>query len=475
MIIKRGVKVQLFVFAVITVLSVYYTAVYIVGLGQGVLDLRYKVYAQFSDSGGIFSNAEVTYRGVTVGRVGPLILTKNGVTVELRIDRGKKVPNNHVQAYVLDRSGVGEQYVDLRPAGLGPSLKNGDVIPEADTHLPVQTADLLNNVDNLVKSVNPTDLGTVLTELNNGLSGEAPDLQTLLDSNKKILASLQQSEPATISLLNNGRTALDTQIDEGPNFREFSSNLASLSDELRKGDGDVRSLLDTAPGGIDQANDLLNKLEPTLPVLLANGSVVGSMLTSHISGLRQALLIYPVLTASAFTATPGDGTVHFGLELNFAKPPVCTKGYEGTKIRYPQDTKPATINPKAACTLPKNSESDPRGSRNAPGRDPLPVLPPGATLGAGFPGSVSPDNPAQQTATQVGQDQPATGKQQTAQAASSSASSAQTGLSQLYLTSYDPRTRVFIGPDGKQYRWGLANQLTGDTSWQTLLLSPMIG
>ena len=98
MIIKRGVKIQLLIFAVITVLTMAYTAVNIIGLGQGVLDLRYKVYVDLADSGGIFSNAEVTYRGVTVGRVGPLHLTHDGVRVELRIDRGKKVPANGVQA-----------------------------------------------------------------------------------------------------------------------------------------------------------------------------------------------------------------------------------------------------------------------------------------------------------------------------------------------------------------------------------------
>ena len=271
MIIKRGVKIQLLIFAVITALTMAYTAVNIIGLGQGVLDLRYKVYLDLADSGGIFSNAEVTYRGVTVGRVGPLHLTRNGVRVELRIDRGKKVPANGVQAYILNRSGVGEQYVDLRPAGNGPSLKNGDTIQRDHTHLPVQTYELLHNVDALVRTVNPKDLGTVIDELDKGLSGTGPDLQSLLDSNKRILDALNASYPETISLLNNGRTVLDTQADLGPTFRQFSHDLASLTSEIKNDDSDVRSVLNTTPGTLDQANDLFERLEPTLPTLLANG------------------------------------------------------------------------------------------------------------------------------------------------------------------------------------------------------------
>jgi phospholipid/cholesterol/gamma-HCH transport system substrate-binding protein len=469
MIIKRAVKIQLLIFAIITVLSMAYTAVNIIGLGQGVLDLRYKVYLDLADSGGIFQNAEVTYRGVSVGRVGPLHLTSDGVRVELRINRDRKVPANGVQAYVLNRSGVGEQYVDLRPVGDGRSLHNGDVIQRDHTHLPVQTYELLHNVDALVRTVNPKDLGTVIDELDKGLSGTGPDLQSLLDSNKQILDALNASYPETIQLLNNGRTVLDTQVDEAATFREFSHNLASLTTELKHGDGDIRTLLNTTPGALDQGNDLFDRLEPTLPTLLANGSVIGQVLTSRYPALRQMLVTYPLLVGGTFTATPGDGTVHFGVELNVNSPPVCTKGYEGTRVRTPHDTRPASMNPKASCKAPKNAPTAVRGSRNAPKADPYPQLPPGATSGAGFPYERS---YAGQSAGQGGGD---AAQQTTSPQTPRIGQSPPSGLQTLFITGYDPRTRVYIGPDGKRYRLGKVSQLTGDASWQTLLLSPMVG
>ncbi len=471
MIIKRGVKVQLTIFAIITAATMAYTLVNIIGLGQSVLSLRYSVYLDMADSGGIFTNAEVTYRGVTIGRVGPLHLTKDGVRVELRIDHGKKVPANGVQAYVLDRSGVGEQYVDLRPAGPGPSLKNGDVIPRSHTHTPVQVYDLLRNVDALVRSVDPKDLGTVVDELDKGLSGTGPDLQSLIDSNKKIIAALNDSYPETIQLLNNGRTVLDTQVDEGSVFREFSHNLAGLTAELKNDDPTLRSLLDTTPGTLKQGNRLFDMIEPTLPTLLANGSVAGSVLTARTSQLRQLLITYPLLVGGAFTVAPGDGTVHFGLELNFNKPPVCTKGYEGTRVRYPQDTRPATINPKASCKAPKNADTAVRGSRNAPKPGPSPTLPAGATSGAGFPPA---SGSAGATLSGGGSDA-ATEASAPDGSGAGQPSNAGSGLQTLFVSGYDPRTRIYVGPDGKRYRLGKVSQLTGDPSWQTLLLSPIVG
>jgi virulence factor Mce-like protein len=465
-IIKRGVKIQLVVFAIITVLTMAYTAVNIIGLGQGVLDLRYKVYLDLADSGGIFQNAEVTYRGVTVGRVGPLSLTSGGLRVEMRINRDTKIPANGVQAYVLARSGVGEQYVDLRPAGNGPPLRDGDVIHRDQTHLPVQTYELLRNVDALVRTVSPKDLGTVIDELDKGLSGTGPDLRSLIDSNKKILDSLNKSYPDTVDLLHNGRTVLDTQVDEGSTFRQFSRDLADLTTAVKNGDGDLRRLLNSAPGTFDEGNDLLTRIEPTLPTLLANGSVVGQLLSSHVPGLRQLLITYPLIVGGAFTVAPGDGTVHFGVELNLNSPPVCTKGYEGTRVRFPQDTRNATLNRRASCKEPKNSPVDVRGGRNAPPALPPPALPPGATSGAGFPYE---HDSRQRSNGQNGSDS-------TQQTSNSQDQSAQQGnLQTLFISPYDPQTRVYTGPDGRRYRLGKVSQLTGDASWQTLLLSPIVG
>jgi phospholipid/cholesterol/gamma-HCH transport system substrate-binding protein len=338
----------------------------------------------------------------------------------------------------------------------------------------VQTYELLHNVDALVRTVNPKDLGTVIDELDKGLSGTGPDLQSLLDSNKRIIEALNATYPETISLLDNGRTVLDTQADIGPTFRQFSRDLASLTSELKHDDGDLRSVLNTTPGTLDQANDLFERLEPTLPTLLANGSVIGQVLTSRYTQLRQMLVTYPLIVGGAFTVAPGDGTVHFGVELNLNAPPVCTKGYESTKVRYPQDTRPASVNPKASCKLPKNSPSAVRGSRNAPPAAPYPTLPAGATAGAGFPYERSYSGGSGDQSGDQGSSSDAA-KQASSQESAGNGQTPSSGLQTLFVTGYDPRTRVYVGPDGKRYRLGKVSQLTGDASWQTLLLSPIVG
>lgn len=74
--ITRTVKIQLLAFATVTAVGVSYVGAQYTGIGDALLDRGYTVRAEFAESGGIFQGAEVTYRGVPVGRVGQLELMR---------------------------------------------------------------------------------------------------------------------------------------------------------------------------------------------------------------------------------------------------------------------------------------------------------------------------------------------------------------------------------------------------------------
>ena len=86
--IGKFVKIQLIVFVVVGLVALVYVGAKYARLDKLAGVGMYTVTAQLPDSGGIFTNAEVTYQGVPVGRVGGLTLTKTGVDVALDIDSG---------------------------------------------------------------------------------------------------------------------------------------------------------------------------------------------------------------------------------------------------------------------------------------------------------------------------------------------------------------------------------------------------
>ncbi|MFI6521959.1 MCE family protein [Spirillospora sp. NPDC050679] len=484
MILKRGVKIQLIAFALITIIGVTVVSVNYIGIGRGVLGREYTAYVDLTDSGGVFTNAEVTYRGIPVGRVGPIQLTRDGIKVKLVLERGKRIPREGTAAIVANRSAVGEQYIDLQPSkNTGPYLDQGDpyTIPRQLTKLPVSTAELLRNVDNLVSSVNPQHLGTIVDELDKAFSGSATDLQKILDDTDRLLETADRSFPATKELLDNSRTVLDTQRSQGANIRGFARNLNELTTSLRNDDPALRSTIDATPGAVTQANGLINDLAPTLPVLLANMTTTGQVIASRKAGLRSLLILYPVAVAGAFTVTPGDGTQHLGLALNIDHPAPCTKGYENVKRRWPQFTDRKAPRLDVGCKEPKQGPAAVRGSRNVPQEAlaPLPKVPPGATEGAGFPsGGAGVDAKQDGKKNQAKKDAAAKDGGDGANTAAAPADSVYVPLSSnsVELAGYDPSTGAVYGPDGKRYGMGWSGgqqRLLGDASWKMLLFGPL--
>ena len=161
---SKLVRTQLIAFVVIAILGLVYVGGKYVRLDQLLGFGQYTVKANFADSGGIFTNAEVTYQGVAVGRVAALSLRPDGVRVDLDLDSGgPKVPAT-AQAVVANRSAIGEQFVDLRPSSVGgPYLRNDSVI--SDTSIPTPVQDVLSSAISLSDSVPIDDLHTVVTEL----------------------------------------------------------------------------------------------------------------------------------------------------------------------------------------------------------------------------------------------------------------------------------------------------------------------
>jgi phospholipid/cholesterol/gamma-HCH transport system substrate-binding protein len=381
---RRGVKVQLIVFAAITLVAVSLLSARYVGLFDRVAGGRYVVTADFADSGGIFTGAEVTYRGVTVGRVDRLRLTEGGVLVDLRMDRDARVPRD-TEAVVENRSAVGEQYVDLQPRrDGGPYLTGGARIPRSSTRIPPRVDQVLADVDGLARSVDLDDLSTTVRELGTAFAGTGPDLQRLLDSGDALTRSATEALPETVRLIDDGRTVLTTQQESAGDIRSFARDLADLSTTVRDSDPDLRRVLDRGVLASREIDSLLRDNRTDLGVLLTNLVTIGQVAVSRTSGIEQLLVTYPDVVAGGFTVVPGDGTAHFGLVLNLDDPPACTRGYEGTdRIGPNQTTDLPPLNTAARCDEPRGSSIDVRGAQNAPtgGRsgDPAPATGASAT------------------------------------------------------------------------------------------------
>src|ERR1700722_10538303 len=103
---------QLWLFAVITLVSLLVLGVYYLQVPSLVGIGRYTLKAELPASGGLYPTANVTFRGITIGKVTDVEPTERGAEATMSIDSNYKIPVDTV-ANVHSVSAVGEQYLDL--------------------------------------------------------------------------------------------------------------------------------------------------------------------------------------------------------------------------------------------------------------------------------------------------------------------------------------------------------------------------
>ncbi|MCK8674627.1 MCE family protein [Rhodococcus sp. HM1] len=383
---SRLVKAQLAVFVVIALLGVLFVGARYVRLDNLLGFGQYTVNAQFATSGGVFKNAEVTYRGVPVGRVGELSLTEDGLNVELKLDNGGPDIPASARAVVANRSAIGEQYVDLRPdTDEGPFLVDGSVIEQDRTAVPIPVEDLLVSTNDLVRSVPVDDLHTLITELGDAFDGRGDDLQVLVDSLAELSAAGVDYLPQTVTLVRDSETVLNTQSVQSSAIQQFSSDLDLVTAQLRESDPDIRRLIETGQAASEQLTQLVADSGPGLTTDLTNLALLGDKLAPQAIALQPLLAFLPAVAGSSSTVAPGDGAVRQGIVLETNNPPSCTIGYEGTyeildemhrqNPNFDDTQQDFPFNTNASCEVPQGSVTGVRSANRIVFADPLTLQP----------------------------------------------------------------------------------------------------
>lgn len=368
--ITARTKVQLIVFAIITLVGVSFVGARYARLDRLVLDQSYTVVAHFADSGGAFAGAEVSYRGVRVGQVDRLVLTDEGVDIHLEIDDDHRDIPADAHAVVGNRSAVGEQYVELQPQSEdGPYLDEGSEIAQELTTTPIQTDTLLTHLSETVSSVDQRDLRTVNRELGLAFSGMGKDLQTIIDSGNSFINAADENFAVTVDLIRDSNTVLRGQVASESAFRRFARDMSAFSTTVAGSDKDLRRLIDNGSASANELRTFLEANEVDLGELINNVVTTGELVVTHLDGVEQLLVLYPYVVEGGFTVvskSPGSGLydAHFGMVMTDTPHP-CRAGYESTDQRSPLDGSNKPMNEAARCTSPP-TETNARGSQNAP-------------------------------------------------------------------------------------------------------------
>ncbi|MFO7166249.1 MAG: MCE family protein, partial [Mycolicibacterium hassiacum] len=272
--LTRFVRNQLIIFAIASVIGMsamvvgYLKLPVLLGIG------RITVTLELPYASGLYRFANVTYRGVEVGKVTDIQPTREGVVVTMSLQRSAKVPAD-LQARVRSVSAVGEQYVDLVPrTDDGPYLQDGAVISAENASLPQRVGPMLDQLSALVDSIPRTRLSSLLDESFKAFNGTGNDLGTLFDSSSRVAAGLGDSAERARRLIDDAGPVVDGQAQSADAIRTWARSLAGITATVVARDPEVRTILRDGDGAADAATRLMREVEPTLPVLLANLTTV---------------------------------------------------------------------------------------------------------------------------------------------------------------------------------------------------------
>lgn len=486
MYLTRQVRVQLVVFAV---LATFIAAVLLFGYLQvpaRILGIgRYTVTVQLQQTGGLYEGGNVAYRGVDVGRVAAVRLTHTGAEAVLRLKSDIRIPSD-LRVEVHSMTAIGEQYVELLPqSGNGRPLKGGDVIPAQATYVPPDLNSLLTATNRGLDAIPKGNLKTVVDEGYIAVGGLGPELSRLVKGTTALAIDARKNVDSLVTLIDESKPVLDSQTETSDSIQAWAAHLASITSQLKIHDTDVHGLLQKGGPAIDESRQLLDRLQPTLPIVLANLVSIGKVAVTYRGNLEQLLVLLPqdvailqaVSLANANTKQDDIG-IYFGLGLNLNLPPPCVTGFLPPQQMRSAASEDAPERPRGNlyCRIPQDSPINVRGARNypcetQPGKRAATVKlcesdKPYVPLNDGFNWKGDPN------ATLSGQSVPELdpGEETPAE----KPPSPDQASPPIAAAQYDPATGKYIGPDGRVYtQTNLARGAKKEQSWQSMLIPPI--
>ena len=224
--LTRFIKVQLVLFTILTasvlvVLGWYYLQLpTVVGIGQ------YKLYAELPRSGGLYATANVTYRGIQIGKVTAVDPTERGARATLSIDDHYKIPID-ASANVHSVSAIGEQYLDLVSTGNpGQHFTNGQTITKST--VPAEIGPALDAANRGLAVLPSEKIASVLDETSQAVGGLGPALQRLVDSTQVIVHDFRDNLSPVNDIIAHCAPILDSQVTSGDPIERWAANLNTI-------------------------------------------------------------------------------------------------------------------------------------------------------------------------------------------------------------------------------------------------------
>ncbi|OLT48602.1 ABC transporter substrate-binding protein [Saccharomonospora sp. CUA-673] len=246
----------------------------------------YRVTVEFDDVLDLVPQATVKVNDVDVGRVDRVRLSEDGkqALVDLTVNGDIRLPAN-ASAQLRQSSLMGEKFVELAPPGEGArgSLDDGAVIPVERTNRNPEVEEVLGALSLLLNGGGVEQLRDIVGELNDALTGNAPEIRALLSRVDHLATTLDDQREDIVRAIDGvhalSGTLVDQRDDLATALEDLEPGLEVVSGQREQLVGMLESLGELSGTGtrvVNASRDSLvanlRSLTPTLEKLAEAGS-----------------------------------------------------------------------------------------------------------------------------------------------------------------------------------------------------------
>ncbi|MFJ7624983.1 MCE family protein [Streptomyces sp. NPDC097595] len=280
--------------------------------GADLGDHPYEITADFGDVLSLSPQSSVKVNDVAVGRVTRISLAPDGwqARVTMKVNGKIDLPAN-AYAHLEQSSLLGEKYVQLQPPAKGKeqgTLADGDRIPLSRTNRNPEVEEVFGALSLLLNGGGVQQLKTITTELNKALSGQEPQVKSMLHRVDKLVTNLDDHRGDITAALDGVNRLSSTLAGRKEQVGTVLTKLSPGMKVLEKQRGSLMTMLRSLDTLSDVAVTTINRskadtiadlkaLAPTLKALADSGNDLPDSL--------QVLLTYP-FTDEVLRGVKGD-------------------------------------------------------------------------------------------------------------------------------------------------------------------------
>lgn len=257
------------------------------------------VTAYFPRTVGIYPGSDVRVLGVRVGEVEKITPEGGRVRVELAYDKGRRIPAD-AQAAIINSSVVSDRYVQLLPVyRKGPVLRDGDVIPESRTAVPVELDRIFDSLHTTSEALGPKgankdgSLSRLLGVSADNLDGQGENLNRTVEDLSQAVTTLSDGREDLFGTVRNLQVFTAALAADDKSVRSFNSDLAEVAGQLAGEREDLAAALKHLGAALGDVSGFVKGNKKELTSDVRSLSRVTKVLVTQRAALEELLEVAP--------------------------------------------------------------------------------------------------------------------------------------------------------------------------------------